>query len=283
MAREMRHEPAPNVDPLMVTNKIHKNIAEGEGIPQRDQRKILNDSMFHPSIGINVVKADPNGMAVPGTVRPEGRPPNAVETLVAEREALRAAKQRRKKRKKPVEEPPPEPAMRDIVRERVLHSTDLKPGEGEYFDLDACLDRMTRAPFNTNWGYDNTLLGFNKSCTKVVMADVMVRMQRGDVARTRPIDLAMGRNIKYQSRHTASTTVQSPNYAFIDPIRRSREENAARALTTIASLPSMRGAEGAKGLVSSATAERGLGKVASQTKLSRGSYAPWGASATPWD
>ena len=30
------------------------NIAEGEGIPQRAQRKIMNDSMFHPSIGINV-------------------------------------------------------------------------------------------------------------------------------------------------------------------------------------------------------------------------------------
>ena len=36
-------------------------------------------------------------------------------------------------------------AMRDIVRERVLHSTDLKPGEGEYFDLDACLDRPRAA------------------------------------------------------------------------------------------------------------------------------------------
>merc|ERR1712118_214517 len=56
-------------------------------------------------------------------------------------------------------------------------------------------------------------------------------MGAGEVSRNRPVDDAIGRNIKYGARHGASTTVIIPDYATLDRIRLTKEAKALSVLS----------------------------------------------------
>jgi hypothetical protein len=92
---------------------------------------------------------------------------------------------------------------------------------------------LSQSAFTTSWGFNNSRLGYFRSNLKIANEDVIQRMNAGEVARNRPIDDAIGRNIKYGARHTASTTVIVPDYATLDRIRLTKEAKAAQALSVL--------------------------------------------------
>jgi hypothetical protein len=92
---------------------------------------------------------------------------------------------------------------------------------------------LSQSAFTPSWGFKNGALGYYRSNMKVANEDVVRRMNAGEVARNRPVDDAIGRNIKYGARHTASTTVIVPDYATLDRIRLTKEAKAAQALSVL--------------------------------------------------
>jgi hypothetical protein len=92
---------------------------------------------------------------------------------------------------------------------------------------------LSQSAFTPSWGFNNGRLGYYRSNMKVANEDVVRRMNAGEVARNRPVDDAIGRNIKYGARHTASTTVIVPDYATLDRIRLTKEAKAAQALSVL--------------------------------------------------
>lgn len=106
-------------------------------------------------------------------------------------------------------------------------------------------------------GFDNTMMGWNKSVKNYYETDVTSRVLRGDVKRNRPLDEALGRNIKYSNRHSAALLCASPNYGELDPLRIGKENKTASALLPIV----------------------GSAKTASEVSvLGAGGYGPWGGS-----
>jgi hypothetical protein len=114
-----------------------------------------------------------------------------------------------------------------------------------------------KSAFKASWGFDNTIMGWNKSVKNVFEQDVSTRVLRGEVKRNRPLDAALGRNIKYSNRHSAALLCASPNYGELDPLRIGKENKTANALLPIS----------------------GSTKAASEVSiLGAGGYGPWGGS-----
>lgn len=132
--------------------------------------------------------------------------------------------------------------------------------------LDERVHKMDWLPVATDWGYDNTILGFNRSTAKKVNDDVIARMQRGEVKQMRPGDAAVGRNIKYCARHSASLCVISPNYGELDPVRVQKQNRTMQSLARVAN-------------IKEATPEDDwLERAKLNSTLGRGAYGPYGSS-----
>lgn len=132
--------------------------------------------------------------------------------------------------------------------------------------LDKRVHKMDWLPVATDWGYDNTLLGFNKSQAKLVNDDVIARMQRGEVKRMRPGDAAVGRNIKYCARHSASLCVMSPNYGELDPVRIIKQNKTMDNLARVAHIKE------------AIPEDDWLERAKLNSTLGRGAYGPYGSS-----
>merc|ERR1719487_233106 len=83
-------------------------------------------------------------------------------------------------------------------------------------------------------GFDNTMMGWNKSVKNYYETDVTSRVLRGDVKRNRPLDAALGRNIKFANRHSAALLCASPNYGEPDPRRQAKENRTSNVLRSVA-------------------------------------------------
>lgn len=132
--------------------------------------------------------------------------------------------------------------------------------------LEKRVHKMEWLPVATDWGYDNTILGFNRSTAKKVNDDVVARMQRGEVKQMRPGDARVGRNIKYCARHSASLCCISPNYGELDPVRAQRQNRTMESLARVAHLKE-------------ATPEADwMERAKLNSTLGRGAYGPYGSS-----
>lgn len=130
--------------------------------------------------------------------------------------------------------------------------------------MNESVDRMERMPVATSWGYDNGYLGFNTSSMGVVNTKLLSRIQSGEVARQRPIDMAIGRNIKFGARHSATVGVSVPNYGDMDPVRRERQDKARGALGVVAHMS-----------ISSGPPDDWQERTAELSRLSTGGYVPY--------
>jgi hypothetical protein len=122
-----------------------------------------------------------------------------------------------------------------------------------------------KSAFSQSWGFDNGIMGWNKSVKNYYDQDVTTRVLRGEVKRNRPLDAALGRNIKYANRHSAALLCASPNYGELDPLRIGKENKTANALRPIA----------ARATGSMGAAEKAVSDV---SVLGAGGYGPWGGS-----
>lgn len=130
------------------------------------------------------------------------------------------ARTRPRDRLRPKSAPPKRLTAKDLDRLRELGRAKSA--------RDPKLDQISG--FTTSWGMDNGLLGYMKSTTKRSMEDVAARVNRGEVKRNRPLDEAIGRNIKFTNRHSGSLMCIAPNYGELDPRRKAKEERTAKAL-----------------------------------------------------
>jgi hypothetical protein len=130
--------------------------------------------------------------------------------------------------------------------------------------MNESVDRMERMPCHTSWGYDNGYLGFNTSSMGVVNTKLLSRIQSGEVARQRPIDMAIGRNIKFGARHSATVGVSVPNYGDMDPVRQERQDKARGALGVVAHMS-----------ISSGPPDDWQERTAELSRLSTGGYVPY--------
>jgi hypothetical protein len=116
-----------------------------------------------------------------------------------------------------------------------------------------------KSSYNPSWGFDNGIMGWNKSVKNYYETDVTTRVLRGEVKRNRPLDAALGRNIKYSNRHSAALLCASPNYGELDPLRIDKENRTVHALRRL----KVPGSEVA---------------VSEASVLGAGGYGPWGGS-----
>lgn len=216
--------------------------------------------------------------------RPEGRVPNAVATYHEEKRAARHRRRARSEASKSksattlapaatVITPEYEPAPAKVdYRAQAVEQAKRKRDFINF--LNASAHRMEKMAPCTEMGYDNGFLGFNRSVAAKTGDEMLARIYSGEVARLRPLDQAMGRNIKYAARHTASIGVQMPNYSALDAVRNAREDISHRALRTVANI--------GLGPHDPGGAPDWETRAANNSRLGSGALTPWGGSPPPF-